>query len=78
MIRVRRTQPLALVLTAYEPTQWTVKLETGAPIDTVIATGNHRQEVILDPLDPTVEVITLSAEDDGEALGVAFSWPSPG
>jgi len=76
LIRIRRHSASTLVLSAYEPTRWTVRMEAGGRVDRVIATGYHRQEVVVEPADAGVETTTISYEDDQDMLGVGYSWPS--
>lgn len=46
------TQPIVLVLTAYEPVKWMVDRSKAAQIAGVIVSGHHEQTIIIDPSIP--------------------------
>jgi hypothetical protein len=62
-LRVRRSsKPMAIVLTAYRPTQWKFSLEKGARIEAVVALGYHRQRIT--GLSPGVRAVVAHAAGD--------------
>lgn len=75
-IWVRRAATSALVLSAFDPTRWIVRLEAGNSVQQVIATGYRRQEVVIEPPDASVEVTIVTYDDDQDILGVGYSWPT--
>jgi hypothetical protein len=84
IVDVERTGPIALALSAYEPTDWTVRLAPGAELVSVSVHGMHAQTISGVPAGVTVEVRTLcSGGDGGHCLGrtdlefpvAPHSWP---
>jgi hypothetical protein len=84
IVDVERAGPIALALSAYEPTDWTVRLAPGAELASVSVHGVHAQTISGVPAGVAVEVRTLcSGGDGGHCLGrsdldfpvAPHSWP---
>jgi hypothetical protein len=74
-IEVHRTSPLVLVLSAHEATEWTVRADPGAQIQSVIVTGYHAQSA---QVPAGVELVSRSYATDGAFFGNAYMWPMSG
>lgn len=78
-VEVTRRGPLALFLSAYERTHWTVVVGPETTIDSIIVNGYYRQEVTIEsPTGPVPDIPTtiISFSDDGVNLGFGHSWPT--
>ena len=64
----------AIVLSAYEPTTWRVRVQPGVELEAVYAVGSHSQRVIAPA---GVKVVTESHEDGG-ASACGYSYPYNG
>lgn len=85
VVDIERAEPIALVLTAYEPTTWEIRAAPGAHLVSVSVYGFHRQSVT--GLDPTVplELRPICTAGSGGACNssntgemhpaAAFRWP---
>lgn len=74
-IEVSRKEPLALVLSAHEATEWIVRAGAGTQIESVIVTGYHAQSA---QVPPGVTLLSRSYATDGAFFGNAYMWPTGG
>jgi hypothetical protein len=70
-VHVRRTVPHVLVLSSYEPTQWTLDVAPGARIERIILNGYHAQT--LSGVPAGVPVVDRSGP--GYLSACAYKWP---
>lgn len=83
-IQIRRSGPVALVLSSFERAHWNVEIAADTVLDHVIINGYEPQEVTIDwsaveprpqfPPDPTVT--SVNTVEDGDYLGFGYSWPT--
>jgi hypothetical protein len=74
-IEIRRTSPLVLVLSAHEATEWIVRADPAARIESVIVTGYHAQSA---QVPAGVELVQRDYATDGAFFGNAYMWPENG
>jgi hypothetical protein len=74
-IEVRRKEPLVLVLSAHEATEWIVRAGPDARIESVIVTGYHAQSA---EVPAGVSLLARSYATDGAFFGNAYMWPDEG
>jgi hypothetical protein len=65
LVEVQRPGPIALVLTAYEPTDWTLVVAPGAELASVSAYGMHLQTVTGVPAGVPLDIHTICTGGDG-------------
>jgi hypothetical protein len=71
-VHVERQSQQVLVLSSYEPVNWTVTAAPGAELQRVVALGFHAQSV---QAPPGVAVEVYSVEQNGVFFGCAFEFP---
>jgi hypothetical protein len=70
-VHIRRTVPHVLVLSAYEPTKWTLDVAPGARIERIILNGYHPQKVGGVP----AGVPVVDRSGSGYLSACAYQWP---
>lgn len=73
-VRVSRQGASVLVLSAYSPTTWNVRVEPGASLERIIVSGYYAQQVLA-PAGVPIEIHSSTQTQD--SLGpTAYQWPS--
>lgn len=73
-VRIDRPGHHVVIVSAYEPTAWTVTAGEGATIDAIFAIGYHAQTIS----GPPGAVVADTSHEEGGAFACGYSWPYNG